>query len=328
MYGLPVGRELLEVIIYESIYCQVSLGAHLFTHPLHRFGCLVFCWIGYCVTSYGMLQFKHHDNDDGPEGTLKEYKQLKESGTWIIILSSGMYGIAFSLGVLNVIPNIFESTFYAVGDIITKGLFVFVFSVLLVSERFQKIKLQNMKIARRLSAMEAEIDAQKMFRNSKDKFLRFIFHEVRMPLHTMASILELLSVDNLISDEYIVTLLSCIETMKRVLDDVLLFEQMSSCSLIVKKRPFHLHQTLGSIIGRYTATARQKGVELYLNTYGIVIPTDFKLFGDDRKISQAICNLLSNAIKYTASGGSVYLNVSLGPIIEKKKKRKFLIMLK
>ena len=140
----------------------------------------------------------------------------------------------------------------------------------------------------------------------KDEFLATLGHELRNPLATIRTALELLrlSVDD-------PTILEDVRNMMdgqarhltRLVDDLLDVSRITSGKISLQKAPVELNKVIESAVDATRTLIQEAGHELTVNVdSGPIILTI-----DPIRITQVISNLLSNAVRYTKHGGHIWL---------------------
>jgi signal transduction histidine kinase len=83
-----------------------------------------------------------------------------------------------------------------------------------------------------------------------------------------------------------------------VINDILDLSKIEAGKLKLDRTDFSIDETLSRVCGLVAERAREKGLELVLDTDGL----PRAVHGDATRISQALLNLLSNAVKFTEHG--------------------------
>jgi len=150
---------------------------------------------------------------------------------------------------------------------------------------------------------------------SRRAFLRYVFHEVRVPLNTISLGVQLLSeVRGQIQQEDLETILVLNEATTHIgetLNDVLVLQKLEEGSLKLVIKPFLIKDLLASCFGNESevfARAKEKGVEL---TYKIAANTPEIVEGDKYRIRHVLVTLISNAVKYSNPDGIVTVSVEV-----------------
>ncbi len=157
---------------------------------------------------------------------------------------------------------------------------------------------------------QAEASAQ-----SKSTFLANMSHELRTPLSGIVGMVSLLD-DSYNSEDmrqYTEPLLSSVEHLRRIVDDILDFAKVDGGNIVLEETDTNLWQILDDLESLYESQALQKGVALKVKSSRDV-PRHIQI--DAFRLRQILYNLLGNALKFTEDG-SVLLEVSLQTLIDK-----------
>uniref|UniRef100_A0A0G4I6Y7 histidine kinase n=1 Tax=Chromera velia CCMP2878 TaxID=1169474 RepID=A0A0G4I6Y7_9ALVE len=322
MYQLGSGlfcvpyEEVLPPVLLEVVYTQIALWAHMTSNPFLRFGCLAFCWIGFMYSSYWMALFPSRKGLQSdahyPAELRKPFHVLKAGLVWFLILMNFSYGINYTLSFFDITSVNFEMAFWCVGDVCSKGVLTSFFLAVELFETFISAVSQAMEAKEQVHALQTEMNAIKKIEDGKNKFLRFIFHEVRVPLHAMMASLEMLA-DDMPDNRYVHNIQWSAEVMKEVLNDVLTLQQMKQKTGIpVMRRPFSVHKIVQQTYSRFLPLCARKTINFRIVGLN-KLDEEIKHVGDSGKILQMFSNGISNAVKYTPKGGSITLKVKLTP---------------
>ncbi|MBW3559319.1 MAG: response regulator, partial [Proteobacteria bacterium] len=133
-------------------------------------------------------------------------------------------------------------------------------------------------------------------------------HEIRTPLNGVNTVAELLGRTDLSSrqSDMVGLIQESGRTLERLLNDVLDFSKIEAGRLTMEHRPFHLEDTLASVLDLFAAKADDKGLQ-----FKAVMDASAQGWfeGDPLRLRQTVSNLLSNAVKFTKTG-SVRVEVS------------------
>lgn len=160
----------------------------------------------------------------------------------------------------------------------------------------------------RLLGLIVDITERHEIERLKQDFVSMVSHDLRTPLTSVQSYLELLA-DGIYGElnapglERLALLEKSIDRLVKLICDLLDLDRLESGSLNLKLR----RQGLGSMIDQMQsaclALREEKGVE-------VVAPkTSLKLVVDGDRIAQVLVNLVSNAIKFSPEGGKVTVSV-------------------
>lgn len=166
----------------------------------------------------------------------------------------------------------------------------------------QELNDTTEKLSKALDDLEKASESQKMFVNSMN-------HELRAPLNGIIGTIQIMQMNNELSDDDKNNLNQCMMMAKSLLsivNDLLDFAKMDAGEFEIFPDAFDLHEVINNIDGMFRNQAESKGLKL---NYEIPDDTICGLYGDDFRIQQVIANIVSNAIKYTKEG-AVTVNVS------------------
>jgi signal transduction histidine kinase/CheY-like chemotaxis protein len=144
----------------------------------------------------------------------------------------------------------------------------------------------------------------------KNEFIAILAHELRNPLASVMSALEVLAIESGLSGESTRMIDNAQQqtvAMRRLLDDLLDVARVTQQKFKLQKE----RVDLGSVLTRSIENTRQfiadKG-----HTFSLSLPPELiYLYADPIRLGQIIVNLLNNAAKYTLPGGRIELVSSI-----------------
>jgi PAS domain S-box-containing protein len=137
---------------------------------------------------------------------------------------------------------------------------------------------------------------------AKDDFLSIVSHELRSPLQTMLTWVELLKAGR--HDEHLVTALTeSVRAQETVIDDLLDVSRIVAGKLSIERAPFDLSAVAAACLDQIAPAIEAKGLTVERRGLDVSRP----VLGDPDRFTQALLAVLHNALKFTPSGGRIEL---------------------
>jgi len=177
--------------------------------------------------------------------------------------------------------------------------------VILIGIRYIK---KNYYISQALLKAKAE-DLERI-NQTKNKMFSIVSHDLRAPIATIQSYLEILSevkIDEEDRQSIKGDLLLMTQNTDMMLSNLLMWSTSQMEGLIIDKKLMNLAETIKPVVKVQQSIATRKGVELHTD-----IEADLQILADKNMLQLVIRNILSNAVKFTHPGGSVNLKASCG----------------
>ncbi|MGQ8366715.1 ATP-binding protein [Glaciecola sp. 1036] len=137
--------------------------------------------------------------------------------------------------------------------------------------------------------------------NLKSKFISTISHEMRTPLNGIVGATELLKKEQLNDKQarFVTMAENSALVLKNLVNDVLDLSKIEAGKLELNFQDFNPEQLIESVVGTMSVLAKQKGLNVYLDTVDLDLLT---ISSDPFRLTQILNNLLNNAVKFTQEG--------------------------
>lgn len=147
------------------------------------------------------------------------------------------------------------------------------------------------------------MEKEKQINNSKQVFINYIFHEIRVPFQTIKlGLLNLKKylIESTDSNNTWLTINNCIDHASIILNDILDIGKMEKGKFTINKTACYMIPNLKLAIEAHTIPITEKGVAFTYHIHNDIRTHSCNL--DINRIMQCVNNLLSNAQKYTIEG--------------------------
>ena len=158
-----------------------------------------------------------------------------------------------------------------------------------------------------------QLIAEKRANDARRAFLRYVFHEVRVPLNSISMGLQLLQGNVNIDAEDRSTIMMMNEAtsfMSDTLNDVLSIQKIEEGKLELQYEVFAVKSMINTVHLSLKGQLTSKNLNLI---YSIDDNIPLKLRGDRFRIEHILANLISNAIKFSSSNSTITIKVKLQP---------------
>ncbi|WP_276135037.1 sensor histidine kinase [Polluticoccus soli] len=181
------------------------------------------------------------------------------------------------------------------------------FCVTFLRRSYYYEKVQAERRAESIETQHLQIAAQHLqlerLNQEKNKLFSIISHDLKSPLASICSYLELLSEDMVPAEqrkEFEKELLMVTGNTSELLQNLLSWSKTQMEGTAVRLAQLNLYQTLHATLDVQETTAEKKGIHLsYSIDDSMIVVADYDM------LQLVVRNLVSNAIKFTDTGGSI-----------------------
>lgn len=167
----------------------------------------------------------------------------------------------------------------------------------------------TISLKRNIDELERALNRLNDQDRAKNNFLATLAHELRNPLATIVSSLEILRYKKQITDggkETAEVIERRLENIGRLLDDLLDISRISERKIQLHKKNIDLRDALTTARENVTPATERKKQSLVVR-----IPDEpFVVHADRTRLEQVFTNLLNNASKFTPAGGRIELSLT------------------
>ena len=146
--------------------------------------------------------------------------------------------------------------------------------------------------------------------SSRRKFLRYIFHEMRVPLNSISLAVQLLleEISGTKSlEETVLIIYDSVRFMGESLNDVMAIQKIEEGALQLIQKPYSVWDICSLVAGQYELEVLAKNLNINIH---IADEVPKYLIGDKFRISHVISNVLSNAVKFSSVEGVIEIRVT------------------
>ena len=258
---------------------------------------IALCLVGLALTLLVLgdpeTTVSRNKNPSAGLGNHISYSKLRSKLAWQLMTFMPSFPAVYFLSFSRIIGHDTTAVLLMVCNLSTKIIFI---SIVMAS---------HVEVMYMLFVVEAYLNS------AKRSFLRYIMHEVRVPLSSITMGISLLEESRQLNDEDRESLLmmkGATSFMQETLNDVLCMQKIEEGKLELIYAPFRAVDVVQVVRSVLQGTMSQKNIHLYTLVYDDV--PEF-VIGDRFRIEHVLANLLSNAIKFSPSHGRIVMIVSM-----------------
>lgn len=169
-----------------------------------------------------------------------------------------------------------------------------------ITERV-RARAEREQLLAREQAARAEADRAN---RTKDEFLATVSHDLRTPLTSMLMWMQMLKsgkLDAQASADAYASILSNIESLSRIINDLLDITRITTGKLRLEQQEVRLREVIEGAVETVRPTAEAKGIHIETQ----LAESAVRVSADPYRLKQVFGNLLTNAVKFTPPEGKI-----------------------
>ncbi len=175
----------------------------------------------------------------------------------------------------------------------------------LLYKNYRDKKKINIQLAQKNVTISNQNEKLQNLNNTKDKFFSIIGHDLKGPLNSLTSFLNLLknhtsSLSEAEIKNLAVELDKSVDNLRSLLENLLTWARSQTGNIEIKPQTINIYPLVRENIELLRNQANEKGIELSYKGNGEIVAR-----ADQNSVSTVIRNLISNAIKFTHAHGKI-----------------------
>ncbi len=304
-----IGLDLVVRTLWLALIGIIVVHTMSRVYRLHTAAILV-----YALGSYGLMTFNYFANSGSVGPTLFLFfltfqlliATTTEKHQWVWVwmhLAVPSFLLTFEFMMPNTIPSSYDNPISRYFDLITSYLVSIVFIYFITFYLRQNLDREKEVALDRAREIDKQNKELERLNYDKSKLLSIISHDLRSPLSSIQTYLEMLNRMNLDTEKRNMVqqqLLEQTRSTTAMLNNLVTWSKGQMQGMKAHPKPFSPIVVLEEIVKVHDPIAQHKGIAINIHTN-----TDHKIYADPDMISIAIRNLINNAIKFTRNNGNV-----------------------
>lgn len=178
-----------------------------------------------------------------------------------------------------------------------------------VLHKNEEISMQSEEIRSQRDVLDTQRTELIQINATKDKLFAIIGHDLRSPINTLLSMIDLLKNEYISPKEFTElsgNLKSNVENIHFTLNNLLSWANSQREGLVTNPQSVHIHELVEENIRFLEEVAKAK--DIHLENY---VAKNVVVWADNEQINLVIRNLMSNALKFTPKHGLVQIRAAL-----------------
>jgi len=310
---LPINSVIGLDLVVQTIFVAIAglLGVHTLSRIYKRHTAAI---IVYALGSYGLMTFNFFVNSGSMGPTLFLFfltfqlliATTTEKHQWVWVwmhLAVPSFLLTFEFILPEAIPNSYNNPIPRYFDLITSYLVSIVFIYFITFYLRQNLDMEKEVALERAKKIDIQNQELEQLNHDKSKLLSIISHDLRGPLASIQTYLEMLNRMNLDVEKRNKVqqqLLEQTRSTTAMLNNLVTWSKGQMHGMKVHPKAFNLVSTLEEIVKVHDPIAQHKGIAIAIHKN-----TDEKVYADPDLVTIALRNLINNAIKFTRNQGNV-----------------------
>jgi len=299
----------MDIFLMASFFVCLVTGFFIIVPQSKAVG---YFWLTVSCVTYIPVLYLPFDNGnnyamtDGDEVFIKQYSERctkRFNLAMVLTIILPLYTVIYLIALFGGAGPAETIAIYQILSLLTKGLF---------SAVTMDVHLDTLLQVKRAIIDENERRANE----ARRAFLKYIFHEVRSPLNSLAIGIEILGRSNNLDAtdlESLGMMKDASEFMNDTLNDVLSMQKIEEGKLELDLCPFCISDAISKVFATFRGNVIAKNITL-VKIVSPAVPN--RVVGDRYRIEHVVANLVSNAIKFSAASATIVVEVTVVDVLD------------